>query len=52
LYSLGYLYTDSVNIYNQTLNATNTEKDYETLGDSIGDALMRPFYSNYLDRYD
>jgi hypothetical protein len=49
LYSLGYLYTDSVNVYNQTLNQTTP--DYGIIGDSIGDALMRPFYSHYIDRF-
>ena len=48
LYSLGYFYTDTVNIMKQFSTGTN---DPAVLGKNFGDAAIRPLYSHYLDRY-
>ena len=49
LYSLGYLYTDTYNIVDET--TISKTYDYKVIGTSIGDMLMRPLYSHYLDRF-
>lgn len=50
LYSLGYLYRDVDSLLTQlVLTSTN---DPQVVGKSLGDMLMRPLYSHYLDRYD
>lgn len=48
LYSLGYLYNDFKAIDTE-LKATTTNS--ATLGKKVGDAIMRPFYSRYLERF-
>jgi hypothetical protein len=48
LYSLGYFYTDTVNIVKQFSTGTDNPT---VLGHNFGDAAIRPLYSHYLDRY-